>query len=157
MSIASNKHEKMATLVISLPEGFSSKIMEEMNKEIVVAQRKWDVFLVPDARQEILDHSMIQLERKVTAVCKHQWNTNNEHVRVVLTTKTDYTGPRNISLPQDEAEVGDIQLVRGHNEWLITDEPTSEAIAMADFSQRLLELILTWGRTAVFYGVGSYT
>ena len=39
----------------------------------------------------------------------------------------------------------------------IDDEKRDESVKLTDFREHIQQCVLTWARTAVFYGVGSFT
>lgn len=155
MSIA--RVEKSAEVVFSLPQGFANKVVKAITEEISISERKWGVNITSEQRQEILEHSVLQLENKVFATFKKAWRYKEPRIRVCLSTGLEYAGPRQVALPEDKSNCDDILVIRGHNELIISNEPSSASFKMNNLPAEVQNMIITWIRTAAFYGVASYT
>lgn len=137
---------------LNLNEGFNEEINEALDDELNVASKKWGVRLNMNDRALILKHARNQLRRKVSESAKIAWNYDQKlSIRVSSHKRTS-----DINLPTSSPAATKIRLIKSREGWEIEQEPTEESVAVSDFLEHFKSLIITWGRTAVFYGVSSY-
>lgn len=152
------KQEKTIEVTIDLPDDFSATLKEAAADEIRIAEDKWLVRLVPDVHQEIVNHALAQLTGKVALSAKRPWGVDEKHLRVSIATPPSYDGRRFYSLPGDTKAAEKVHIIRSHDGWILSDERESadESFPLSEFHTVLPRLVITWFRTAIFYGVGSY-
>lgn len=146
------KNDMKMIIHIDLTTNFFDVLLEEMEKELEVACKKWDVNLNQEEKELVFEHSIKQVKRKVSENTKTLWDLSD-----VLTVKVNsQRRPIEIRLPAKEAETSKIKLFYTKDGWEIDQEMQDDAVRLADFAEHLENLIKRWSRTAVFYGVGSY-
>lgn len=142
-------------LTLKLPKNFKRVIQEEMLDEYAIALNKWGLHLNSDDKQKILDSSIQQLIGKVNNVSGSEWDIETDELNVIVSmTKT---GQTSIDLPSTEAENYNVKLIRAHDGWRVDNDPNTDAVHIKDFYDFIIQQVKTWARTAVFYGVGSYS
>ena len=149
------KAEKTELMVhISLPEQFINIVKETMEDELRVAIRKWGISLKRNEKDAIIKHSVNQLQRKVAESSRCTWDLSDTiRVKIVSNVSAE------LHLPMDDTSKLTKKLIKTKDGWKIEedDEAKDDAVMLAEFDQHFIKLINTWSRTAVFYGVGSYT
>jgi hypothetical protein len=149
------KAENCLEITLTLPKTYKRKLVALMEDEFLVASRKWGLKLNTEDKKRIFTHSIAQLEGKVFLITGTQWKSDDPTLVLEVATQKGNMFP--IIIPSKEAEELAISLVRSHDEWRIDSEPNSEAVLLKDFYSFFLAEMEKWIRTAVFYGVGSYT
>lgn len=141
--------KKYLTIHLNLPSEFHDELNDIINNEIDVSRRKIKVELKSEDRVNIYNRVLQQLNQKVSTVCNSPWN----HKGTINVRLADFKDGA-ITLPTEGA-VDDISIARKGFKFTIV-EPSDDAIHLTDFYDYMLELIVTWCRTATFYGVLSY-
>lgn len=139
---------------INLPENFINIVKDVMEDEIEVASKKWGVRLNTDDRRNIIRHSINQLQYKVSDNSRTAWDLGDTiNVRVNIIGQK-----REITLPNPKIkEKSTTKLAKNKDGWKIEEEDVrDDLVPLAEFDEYFKNLIYTWARTAVFYGVGSY-
>lgn len=147
-------------LSILLPQNYNQKIYDIMDDEFKIASKKWDVYLNSDDKDIIKENTLIQLERKVEYISKNKWNIHDNIIKINI--KNTIKGIISIQLPINNETNNEIlnkhySFVRVSNEWVINDDDNSDAIELENFYQTFMNDMEKWIRTAVFYGVGSFS
>lgn len=146
------KNDMKMIIHVDLTENFFDILLDEMEKEMEVSCRKWELRLNQEEKETVIEHSIKQVKRKVSENIRTLWDLSD-----VLTVKVNsQKRPIEIRLPAPEAESSKIKLFYTKDGWEIDQEMQDDAVRLADFAEHLEKLIKTWARTAVFYGVGSY-
>lgn len=138
------------TLSLHLDEGFNDDLQKEMKNELKEASFKWGVKLTEKQKVEILKRSVDQVRFRVVSVSGNPWNLEN---------KIDFKMnglQKNISVSHDDQKIPNIQLIRARDSWIVDNDVSEKSVALKDFYQHFKQEVMTWARTAVFYGVGSY-
>lgn len=137
---------------LHLEETFIDEIHEAMQDELDIASKKWGVRLNLEDRDMIVKHSLSQVRKKVSESAKIAWNYDTKlSIRVNSFKRTS-----EINLPTTSPAAAKMRLFKSREGWEIEQEPTEESVPVSEFYEHFKSLILTWGRTAVFYGVSSF-
>ena len=107
------------------------------------ACRKWDVELVPDEREKVANSAMQQLFDKASHNFGNIWKGGQE---VFI----------NIDTHSEKLEHNSTILRQG-NVFIESTEPDHNNVPVSELGGYLCDLLSSWVRTAVFYGVGSYS
>lgn len=139
---------------INLPKNFVEVVHNEMEQELTESSKKWEVSLNQSQRENILRHAINQTKQKVSDNAKNQWDLSDR-----LTIKANSTKKGiEIVLPDPNGNVPpNVKLFYTRDGWELDQEHHDEAVALVDFADYIQNKIKTWVRTAVFYGVASYT
>lgn len=138
-------------IVVSLPSDFISLLNSEIDDELIVAQGKWKVTLTPEQAEHIKKSARDQLRSKVSGLAKAHWDLGNK----VVINAAGATG--NLLITKKSKHDQNIMLLLNKAGWAVTQEETDSAVNVSDFYESLIKTLFIWSRTAVFYGVGSYT
>jgi hypothetical protein len=140
---------------LTLPEDFMTRLADTIEDELAVASKKWKVELNEDSRDIIRRHSRAQLRQKTAETSRSPWDLSSR-----VTVKVNATGTfagKELELPVGlTAAAADLRLIRMRDGWEIDTEARDGSVALSEFSSFFQEKLLTWVRTAVFYGVGTY-
>lgn len=143
---------------VKLADNYMDLIEEAIEDELSVAQRKWGVSLSEDTVEHVKRQSLNQLSMKVDLTLKTSWNFQ-PIVSLKIKGLSKSSGNsllKDLTLPDELDSVEGIELVLGRDGFEVEDEPSDGTVLPADLSEYILNRILVWARTAVFYGVGSY-
>lgn len=141
---------------ITIDKNFEKKIKTAMEIEMKIAQRKWGVKLDKEIQAEIEEHAMTQLAQKVSDTSKHIWNFNE--IVTIKIKGLSKKGQRDLQLPKDEnySKLKNKKFIQTRDGWEVTEELSDKAITLQEFPDHILDKMVKWASTAVFYGVGSY-
>lgn len=148
------KVEKPELIIhINLPKNFINLVKETMEDEIDISTKKWGVNLNTDDRKLVIKHSLNQLQRKVAESARTVWDLSDTlNVRVSCTKNSG-----ELTLPNPSLKLSS-KLSKTKDGWKIEEEDIrDDVVPLINFDKHFEKLIFTWARTAVFYGVGSYT
>lgn len=148
------KEQNIIEVIINLPRTFKSNLKKEIINEIELAATKYSVILSDDEKENIMFHTINQLENKVTAVARAPWEITDPTLKVVV--RSNRKGVFQIELPAKDTEKFDVSFVRTHDEWKVDQDPNPDAILLKDFYTFFMGEVYKWARTGAFYGVGSY-
>lgn len=144
--------EKTAlTVHINLPKGFINKVKKVMENELSIASGKWGVTLTNGEKADLINHAMNQVQRKVNDNTRLVWDFSD-----VLNVRVNSPKNEELHIPDARLATHPKRLIKTKVGWEVDDESRDESIFLKDFHEHLQNLIFTWSRTAVFYGVGSY-
>lgn len=146
------------TFHVKLADNYMDLIEEAIEDELIVAQRKWGVSLSEETVEHVKRHSLNQLSMKVDLTLKTSWNFQ-PIINLKIKGLTKSSGNdllKDLTLPDELDSVPDIELVLGRDGFEVEDEPSDGTVLPAELNGYILNRILVWSRTAVFYGVGSY-
>lgn len=146
------KNDMKMIIHIDLGDDFIGTVLDAMEEEFEISCKKWGVRLNQEDKENIFQHSIIQLKRKTSDNIRNTWDLSDSLVVKVNSHKR----PIEISLPAPEAESSRIKLFHTRDGWEIDQETIEDTVRLADFAEHIKSKIKTWARTAVFYGVGSY-
>lgn len=141
---------------LDLGENFLDILKEVMADEFEISCRKWNVRPNTEDKNYIFTHSIRQVRRKVSTNARTNWDLS-DHLTIKV---NSYQREANeVSLPDDTLELQNNlpTLINTRDGWEIDYEESLEAVALKDFHQFMKDKIKFWTRTAVFYGVGSFT
>jgi len=143
---------------VKLADNYMELIDEAIEDELKVAQRKWGVDLSDETVESIKRHSLNQLSMKVDLSLKTSWNFQPfVTLKIKGLSKSSGNGLlRDLNLPEELSSVPAIDLVLGRDGFEVESEPSDNTVSPSDLDSYILNRILTWIRTAIFYGVGSY-
>ena len=146
------------TFHVKLTDNYMELIDEAIEDELKVAQRKWGVALSEETVEHVKRHSLNQLSMKVDLTLKTSWNFQPiVSLKIKGLSKSSTSGLlKDLTLPDELERVPDIELVLGRDGFEVESEPSDGTVDPADLSDYIMDRIVVWGRTAVFYGVGSY-
>ena len=130
-------------ICVKLPENYSNILETSIIDEMEKACRKWDVELVPDEREKVANSAMQQLFDKASHNFGNIWKGGQE---VFI----------NIDTHSEKLEHNSTILRQG-NGFIESTEPDHNNVPVSELGGYLCDLISSWVRTAVFYGVGSYS
>lgn len=147
------KKNSIALLVnIHLPKKFIEKIRSEMDKEIESASDKYDFFIDSVKRSIIIDNSLEQLQRKTLEIFKVEWDLSD-----IIHIKVNSDVSSEIDLPNEKAKTSPIKFIRLTDAWELDNENRENTVMIKDFDKEIEKNLIEWGKTAVFYGVASYS
>ena len=149
------KEENALEVTLLLPKTFKKEITALMEEEFSIANKKWGLSLNSDVQEKIIAIAWKQLINKVTTVARREWDPTAPNIVVLIS--TNKKGVFKLSLPSREASKYTVSLVRAHDEWRVEQDPNHESVKLSDFHSFFISELRNWARTAVFYGVGSYT
>lgn len=143
---------------VKLAENYMDLIEEAVEDELKVAQRKWGVELSEETIELVKRHSLNQLSMKVDLTLKTSWNFQPTVTLKIkgLSKSSGSELNKDLNLPEELALVPAIELVLGRDGFEVESEPSDGTVLPKDLDSYILNRILVWARTAVFYGVGSY-
>lgn len=144
------KKEDKRTIKIKLHKAFTTKIREEMEDEMEEAIDKWGLDLTEEEKDNIVDHSFNQLIHKVSENARIDWDLGDE-----IEIKVNGI-PGNVTLPTENQKFKKLELIKTRVGWEVSTEEEIPSIKMNDFKNHYEDLIISWARTGIFYGVGSY-
>lgn len=145
------KNEIFAT--VTLGTNYSRTLNHIINDEFKKACEKWDLDLNSEAKSKIKEHALNQLKRKVQDVVRCPYNlTDTVEVKIMTLNK-----PLKINVPNVKNGKSNVKVVRLRDGWEVDVESQENSVFLKDFDSKMREDIETWLRTAVFYGVASYT
>lgn len=138
---------------LKLEQNFIEKIKESMYEEIEVASKKWSVALSTDDEDLIIKHAISQVRRKTSENVKTNWDLGD-----LITVKvTSIKKGIEITLPSPEASSSPTTLIYTRDGWELDQEKRDESVKLADFRDHMQDQIIAWAKTAVFYGVASFS
>lgn len=143
------------TIAVTQPD--LEKLVEEtMNDELSIAKGKWKIFLTDEEDKLVLEKSKEQVLEKAKVITKDlDWTFSDTiHITPVRGKEGGFL-TSNICLPADRRKHS-LNLIEVNDGWKIEKDHSIESIPIFDFSEKIVSDILTWSRTAVFYGVGSF-
>lgn len=149
-----SKPENTITLTLNVGAEYKHRMERAMEKEWREANRKWGLSLGSAEKETVMEHAKRQLERKVAFFTRNHWEFGT--TPIVVSVNSMGRGSAALELPSPEVESYDISLVRANDGWKVNQEPSSAIIPLGKFQEYLTEELITWARTAVFYGVASY-
>jgi len=143
---------------VRLADNYMELIDSAIETELKAAQRKWGVDLSEETVELVKRNSLNQLSMKVDLTLKTSWNFQPiVTLKIKGLSKSGSSGLlKDLTLPDELKSVPDIALVLGRDGFEVESEPSDGTVAPADLNGYILDRILVWIRTAVFYGVGSY-
>lgn len=143
---------------VKLASNYMDLIENALQDELIVAQRKWGVSLTEEALEDVKRHSLNQLSMKVDLTLKTNWNFQEViTLKIKGLSKSSSNGLlKDLKLPEELDKVPGIKLVVGRDGFEVESEPSDNTVDPSDLPEYILNRILTWVRTAVFYGVGSF-
>ena len=130
-------------ICVKLPENYSNILETSIIDEMEKACRKWDVELVPDEREKVASSAMQQLFDKASHNFGNVWKGGQE-VFINIDTHSE-------RLEHNSA------ILRQGNVFIESTEPDRSNVPVSELGGYLCDLLSSWVRTAVFYGVGSYS
>lgn len=130
-------------ICVKLPENYSNILETSIIDEMEKACRKWDVELVPDECEKVASSAMQQLFDKASHNFGNVWKGGQE---VFI----------NIDTHSERLEHNSTILRQG-NRFIESTEPDRSNVPVGELGSYLCDLLSSWVRTAVFYGVGSYS
>lgn len=142
------------TIHLHVGETFVKDLRRTMEDEMEIAARKWYVDITGSKHQKIIEESFVQLFQKIYEVTKNKWEGED-----VIEIRASNASPmvKDFHLPRDTETYHYLRLVRMRDGWTFTNEDSDGSVFVRDFAQVFTDLIHEWARTAVFYGVASYT
>lgn len=152
MSPSSPVYENLVTIHIDLGKDFKHLVDQEMENELAVAQQKWGVSLNGDDSDRVLYHAKKQLLRGVSDNARSEWD-GGRIVNVVAGAPRD----GDIFLPDENLKSKTDRLLRKRVEWVVDEDGVDGSIPIHEFYEAYKQIIVKMARTAVFYGVGSYS
>lgn len=139
---------------INLPENFAEILSDEMEKELEKSSKKWGVYINYKQKETIFNYAKEQVRMKTSDHAKNNWDFSdqltiraNSHKRGIEIT---LPAPEDVKLPS-------ARLFYTRDGWELDQEKNEESIELSHFADFIQSKIKTWARTAVFYGVGSYS
>lgn len=139
------------SVTFKLPTGrLKDRVEEVMTDEFDVACVKWGVSLDANLKNEIFDFSWRQLHRKVESLTNHPFRPESEYMKVDV--KKVEPNEENSDDPNDY----DCMIIRVNDGWRASDDESSDRFPVDELCTTIVDSVLMWSRTAVFYGVGSY-
>ena len=143
---------------VRLADNYMELIDSAIETELKAAQRKWGVDLSEETVELVKRNSLNQLSMNVDLTLKTSWNFQPiVTLKIKGLSKSGSSGLlKDLTLPDELKSVPDIALVLGRDGFEVESEPSDGTVAPADLNGYILDRILVWIRTAVFYGVGSY-
>lgn len=144
----------MSTLhiIINLPEDFLKHLQKEINDELAIAQRKWKIQLDAKQKTHVRKAALTQLASKVSSLAHSNWDLGDKLLINVP------GGDGRIELPKTvKGANANLSLVLSKKGWEVIEEEADIAVGINDFHGSIIDNLNTWVRTAVFYGVGSYS
>lgn len=139
------------TITVTLPENFIEALNNEITDELSIAQRKWKIKLSDEEKEVVRKASFEQLRSKVSSLSKNVWDLGSKLVINVA----GETGSLNIG--PNQPVKSNLSFILNKNGWAATTEDADSVVHAQDFYSDLIKTLFTWTRTAVFYGVGSYS
>lgn len=139
------------SIIINLPEDFLKHLQKEINDEIAIAQKKWKVTLNTKQKTHIRKAALTQLASKVSSLAHSTWDLGDKLLINVA------GGSGKIELPKEIKRNANLSIVLSKKGWEVIEEEADVAVKINDFYDKVIENLNTWVRTAVFYGVGSYS
>lgn len=149
------KPDNSINLILNVGPEYKHRLERAMEKEWQEANRKWSLSLGPQEKEVVMKHAKRQLELKVAFFAKSTWEFGATPISVSVNSMG--RGNATLELPSPEIESYDINLVRANDGWKVNQEPSSGIIPLSKFQEYFTDELITWARTAVFYGVASYT
>lgn len=147
------KNDNKMLIHLKFQKNFVAKVQEEMRDEFAVASRKWGLDLNTDSEDLIYKHSLNQLRRKISEMARVNWDLGDQ-----LTIKVNtYKKTAEVFLPSARGNASKLRLLYTRDGWERDQEITEGAIPVSEFLGHIEDQIITYARTAVFYGVGSYS
>jgi len=143
---------------VKLADNYMALIDQAIEEELKTSQRKWGVELSDETIELVKRSSLNQLSMKVDLTLKTSWNFQPfVTLKIKGLAKSSSTGLlKDLTLPDELKSVPAIDLVLGRDGFEVESEPSDGTVSPADLNSYILNRILVWIRTAVFYGVGSY-
>lgn len=143
--------------VVALPQDYMDQIESAIKAELKVSQQKWGVSLSQETQESVRKHSVNQLTLKVDSTLKTSWEFKPEiSLRIKGLTKGSGGFTSDLNIPEDAEQVNGIRLILAREGYEVDEEDSDGALNAEDLPAKLLEAIIKWLRTAIFYGVGSY-
>jgi len=139
------------TITVSLPNDFISQLDKEIDGELQIAQKKWKLNLSEDEQNLVRKSARDQLRSKVSTLSKNTWDLGSK----LVITAAGATGT--LAVKPGTKVNSEHSLLLNKNGWSVTTEEADAVVPSEDFYEDLINRIFTWVRTAVFYGVGSYS
>lgn len=144
-------------IYVELPDDFSDRIYRAIDEEFPVAIRAWGVSISEDQREDVTVYAIEQLKEKMSVIFYYDWNfTQRIHIRV----RKDggLIGARAIPYPTDNENDNAITYhIKGDGVRVESEMLPENLVKGEELPSVLMEKIEGWIRTAVYYGVGSYS
>lgn len=147
------KNNTKMIIHLELDKNFIEEIKKEMYEEIEIASKKWSVALNTEDEDTIIVNSIKQVRRKTSENVRTNWDLSDKITVKVNSIKKGIE----ITLPAPEAANSPTTLIYTRDGWELDQEKRDESVSLADFDQHMKNQIIKWARTAVFYGVASYS
>lgn len=138
---------------LKLGAEFMDEVRAEMEDELKVASKKWGIRLNTEDKDLVLKHSMNQLKKKVSESAKHNW----EFTPKVSIKVTSLKRASDITLPDPALDRSKARIIKSRDGWEMEQEISEESVLIGEFHEHFKSRIKTWARTAVFYGVSSFS
>ena len=145
---------------ISLDEDFADRLERAMESEFVIALRKNQLDLSDSTRLHIFKHARKQIETKISVMGKKKdiWSVGDRELVLRISSKED----NDLRSPGNDDET--ILIKRNTSDWVVADENDRvddtlkyPLVPINDFKDYVQDEMIEWARSAVFYGVNSYT
>lgn len=147
---------KISRVMIHLHVGekFVKELRETMEDEMVIASKKWNVALSSEKQDHVIDSAFSQLLTKISEVAKVPWRGEP-----ILQIRASNAGSlkKDFSLPAEAKKYRDLSVVRMRDGWTFTSDESDDVVPIPEFYDEFVTMVHQWARTAVFYGVASYT
>lgn len=160
---------KNIKLVVKYSNSFSKRLHRAICDEISVAQKKWGVTLTESEKKRVQLAAMEQLHCKISNISRSVWDEDertivlNARISPVVANvledslEDDYY----LNLPMDaskKAKCRHYYVHRGSQGLSVdTDGSDNDAMTLPRLHLDFMNMMVVWARTAVMYGVGSYT
>lgn len=138
-------------IIINLPEDFLKLLQKEIADELTISQKKWKITLDTKEKTTIKKAALTQLASKVSSLAHSNWDLGDK----LLINATGASGQ--IELPKEFKDNESLSLILNKKGWEVIDEEAEIAVSIGDFYDETIGQLYTWVRTAVFYGVGSFS
>lgn len=153
-----NTFSNFITIIVT--SEYLRELKREANDEMEIAIKKWKVDEKNIPKRQILENSFNQLKIKVEETTNIPWDTETKNIIIqVSSQENDKIG--NITLKKNtkiKEELKNKNIVFNISKGYITIDPKiKKGVTIEEFYDFFTDSIKKWLRTAVFYGVGSYS
>ncbi len=136
---------------LELPEDFEATLERVIIDEIIKSKKKWRIKLTDEEFQTVLNNARTQARLKMTAIARLEWDLGRK-----LSLKIPYSKNQKVSLKENSRPREKLKFLLSKDGWSIDYDDTDQAVPLNELWAKQQEIILTWAKTAAFYGVGSY-
>lgn len=147
------KDNSKTIIHLELDKDFIETVKTHMSDEFQLACKKWGLALNNADQDLIISHSLKQLRRKASENARTNWDLSDKiSIKVNAMTRAN-----EMTLTSKKTGSAKTRVIYTRDGWEQDQEKRDESVSLSEFRVHIQDLIIQWGKTAVFYGVASFS